>query len=486
MAHWRYDDRQGTVASDSAHPGTYVKNINTDQFYPDYGRYPGTIHGAQWAGGQIDGALAFDGNDYVVTPAIPSSSSFAISAWVKPSGIEDGLARIAETSYSIGLLLGTDSSGTGYKLIVNGGSGSSGTCGQMYGCMEAGKVVANVWTLITGTYDAATRVGRLYINGVQMASDEAAPPATTARSAMPLVMGASYAFSYGWRGSIDDVRLYDRALSAAEVATLFNEAAGARLVPVIIERMACRESAFLGHATRTMTCAMKSKNQAWRGTVQIKLNQPEHPEQPPFAYGWPVLMQRDGVYAVTGLGLYDRATPLRVLGTDFYGSGSAAIWEDHSETNPSRPVLVGPLDAPCPQAVPCESGLYPPPIVITELRCEVAPIDSSVRSVTCGVAANQGVYSGTLRVTFDDLTTDDQRVTVEQPVLDNQLTYWGVVAVAVDSPKPITNVEFLAESPIANWTPEATTPYPPPTSAKQFHGASIWCRWFGWGCPKQH
>jgi hypothetical protein len=479
MAHWRFDERSGTIAMDSANPGVYKKNVNTDQYYPDYGKYPGNILGAQWAEGQMDGGLKFDGSgDSVTVASIPiPPAAFTISAWVKPSAAQEGLARIAETSYSVGVFLGTDASGTGYKLMVNGGTGSSGTCGQMYGCIEAGKVVANVWTLITGTYDGIS--GRMYINGALAATDTAAMPSSTA---MPLVIGASYAYAYGWRGGIDDVQVFPRALTPAEVAALYNQAAGARLPAVVIEKMACRESSFLGRNTRVLTCAMKSANTAYRGTVQLRLDH-GNASQPAFAYGWPVLMQKDGVYAVTGIGLYDDATggPRKVLGADFYGTGTAAIWEDHSE---SRPVLVGPLDAPCPQDVPCASGLYPPPLVVSDFLCEVKDIDAGNRSVTCGVAANQSVYSGTIRVTFDDNTTDDQRVTVEQPTVANKLEYWGVVAVAVTVSKPITNVQFMAESPIGNWTPEATTPYPPPTPAKQFHGASIWCRWFGW-CGKK-
>jgi hypothetical protein len=478
MAHWRFDDREGNVAIDSASPGRYVKNVNTDQYYPDYGKYPGTIKGAQWADGQIVGGLRFDGYSSVTTPAIPiPAAGFTVSAWVKPAGALEGLTRIAETSYSTGVLLGTDASGLGYKLIVNGGTGSSGTCGQMYGCVEAGKVIANAWSLIAGTFDGTT--GRLYINGALMASDTAAPGSS---NAMPLVIGASYAYGYGWRGGIDDVRIYPRALLPAEVAELYNVAAGARLPPVVIESMRCKESSFLGKNTRVLTCAMKSNNAAYRGTVQLRLGHGDA-SQPAFRYGWPVNMIKDGAYAVTAVGLYDNATggPRQVLGADFYGTGLAAIWEDHSETNPTRPVLVGPLDAPCPASVPCASGLYPPPLTVTELRCEVGAVDSANRSVTCGVAANQSVYGGTLRITFDDQTTDDQRVTIEQPTINNQLEYWGVVAVAVTTPKPITNVQFLAESPIGNWTPESTTPYPPPAPGTN-KSQSVWCRWFGLHC----
>src|SRR5436853_51294 len=86
MAHWRFDERSGTIAMDSANPGVYKKNVNTDQYYPDYGKYPGNILGAQWAEGQMDGGLEFDGSgDSVTRPSIPiPPAALTISAWVTP------------------------------------------------------------------------------------------------------------------------------------------------------------------------------------------------------------------------------------------------------------------------------------------------------------------------------------------------------------------------------------------------------------------
>jgi hypothetical protein len=478
-AHWRFDDRQGTIAMDSAHPGVYVKNINTDQFYPDYGKYPGQIVGAQWGEGQIVGGLSFDGvGDSVTVASIPSSPAFTVSAWVKPTSTQDGFARIVETSYSVGVFLGVDSAGPTYKMMVNGGSGSTGNCGAQYGCIQGGAVVNNTWTLVTGTYDGS--VGRLYVNGVQVANDTAYPPST---AAMPLTIGTSYAYSYGWKGGIDDVRIYGRALSPSEVLTLYNQASNVRLPPVVISGMKCKESSFLGKDTRTMTCAMTSQNTAWRGSLQVKL---EHADpniiQPPLNYSWPVLMQRDGKYAVTGVAVYDKAgTKPKVLGADFYGDRAAAEWYSHTEP---RAVLVQSLDSPCPSQTPCASGLYPPPLVVTEMRCEAAAMDSSTQSVTCGIAANQNVYSGTLRITYNDGTNEDQRVTLEQPTIDGALTYWGVVAVAANSSQPIDQVSFGAESPIANWTPETITPYPPSPAPERLYGSfHRWlCKVFGWFC----
>src|SRR5204862_7071417 len=119
-------------------------------------------------------------------------------------------------------------------------------------------------------------------------------------------------------------------------------------------------------------------------------------EEPLVNKCWPVPAPWDGAYAVTAVALYDRAgvPPRKLMGVDFYGQASNAVWDSHAE---GRAILVGPLDAPCPAAEPCESGLYPPPLAVTEMRCEIQSVDSATQSVTCGIAANQARYGGVLR-----------------------------------------------------------------------------------------
>ena len=204
---------------DSAHPGKYVKNINTDQYYPDYGQYPGTIYGAEaghakWIGGQIVGALGFDGHARVITPAIPIGLTFTVSAWVQPDPtMTYAYPRIIESQYDTGFYLGLDMTASMYKFIGAAGAGSTGACGQPYGCVEGGAVKGSAWQLVTATYDGT--MARLYVDGVQVASDTAAIQPRT----LPVYIGDYYGLPdyYGWRGGIDDVRIYGRALTPSEV-----------------------------------------------------------------------------------------------------------------------------------------------------------------------------------------------------------------------------------------------------------------------------
>ncbi len=72
IAHWKFDETKGNIAYDSI------------------GDNDGTVYGAQWTEGQVNGALEFDGqNDYVAVadnPALDGMSALTLSAWVKTAG----------------------------------------------------------------------------------------------------------------------------------------------------------------------------------------------------------------------------------------------------------------------------------------------------------------------------------------------------------------------------------------------------------------
>ena len=68
------------------------------------------------------------------------------------------------------------------------------------------------WTHIVGTHDGAT--GRIYVNGKQRGKTRVTRPLS--RSAGPLLIGAAGG-RRSFRGVIDEVRIYNRALSRAQV-----------------------------------------------------------------------------------------------------------------------------------------------------------------------------------------------------------------------------------------------------------------------------
>jgi chitodextrinase len=199
IGYWNFDENSGKVAHDTS--GSQNN---------------GKVSGATWTPGKVNSALSFNGvRNSVITPRIAIGTTFSVSTWVKPAGsVQGAYSRIVETQYNGGLYLGTNASGTRYKFIVNTGSGATGSCGFGFGCAEGGAITAG-WHLITGTFDGAT--ARLYVDAVMVASETfTAPPNTN----YPVYIGQYYGGGYGWNGAIDEVRLYNRALAAAEVAKI--------------------------------------------------------------------------------------------------------------------------------------------------------------------------------------------------------------------------------------------------------------------------
>lgn len=202
VGYWNFDENTGTIAHDSSGNG-----------------YNGAVNGAQWVTGKINSALSFNGtSSYVATGNIPLQNAFSIVAWVNPATTsQTPFGRIAETQYNVGFFLGLSATGGAYQLIVNGGSGATGKCGSAYGCALGG-TVSSGWHLVIGTYNG--NMATLYVDNVQVATETFTPPSA---QSLPLFIGRYFGGSaYGWSGGIDEVRLYNRALTAAEASAIFS------------------------------------------------------------------------------------------------------------------------------------------------------------------------------------------------------------------------------------------------------------------------
>ena len=74
---------------------------------------------------------------------------------------------------------------------------------------------ANTWTYLAVTYDRTTV--RLYVNGTQVA--QPAATGAIATSTNPLPIGSDAIYGQYFTGLIDDVRVYNTALTAAQIQT---------------------------------------------------------------------------------------------------------------------------------------------------------------------------------------------------------------------------------------------------------------------------
>jgi hypothetical protein len=78
------------------------------------------------------------------------------------------------------------------------------------------------WTHLAATYDGVTL--RLYVNGTQVATRAMTAAMRTTTS--PLRIGGNAIWSEWFNGLIDEVRVYNRALTAADVVTDMNTPVG--------------------------------------------------------------------------------------------------------------------------------------------------------------------------------------------------------------------------------------------------------------------
>jgi prepilin-type N-terminal cleavage/methylation domain-containing protein len=186
----------------------------------DAGSNTGTITNATATAGQndaVNGAYAFNGsNTAIITKSFDITGSITVSAWVKPSNTTQG-SKILGKHSGASNVQGTIADTGGYAQfeITAGGSYYSAYT------TAGGQLPAGAWSLVTGVYDRNTAA--IYVNGTYVTSVPAAGAIAT--NTLPWTIGALPSNSGNFTGSIDDARIYNRALTAAEVTMLYNKGA---------------------------------------------------------------------------------------------------------------------------------------------------------------------------------------------------------------------------------------------------------------------
>ena len=193
---WGFDEASGPSAADASGRGN-----------------AGTIAGAtRSASGRFGGALTFDGvNDLVTVPDAASldlTTGMTLEAWVNPTAL--GTAwRTA--------MLKERGSGLAYALYAHDGAGHNAGyafTGAERGVASPAALPLNAWTHVATTYDGTTL--RQYVGGVQVASTAVSGALTVSTGA--LRFGGNNVWGEWFAGRLDELRVYNRALTAAEVA----------------------------------------------------------------------------------------------------------------------------------------------------------------------------------------------------------------------------------------------------------------------------
>lgn len=195
VGYWALDQGAGTMAYDSS---CY--------------RNHGTIYGASWTSGKANGALSFDGvNDYVDcgnSATLDPTDEATIQAWVR-------IGQLPSTAGHIMAIAGRSGAGTDLDLQVETDNRFKFYVGAGYVAVSNTVAQTDRWYHIAGTYQAANNV-KVYINGTL----EKTTLISITRAPNPgkFCIGQS-GFWPGrfFNGTIDEVGIYDRALSAEEI-----------------------------------------------------------------------------------------------------------------------------------------------------------------------------------------------------------------------------------------------------------------------------
>jgi hypothetical protein len=199
-----FEETSGTVVNDSSP----AKNNGTAVNGP-----------TSTAAGRFGRALSFDGvNDRVDVPDAASldlSNAMTLEAWVRPT---------TNSGWRTALLKERGTNSLVYALYAsNGAKPDTENFTSAENIDTAPSALAlNTWTHLASTYDGTTL--RLFVNGTQVATK--AVTGAMPNTANPLRIGGNAIWGEYFSGLIDEVRVYNRALSAGEIGTDMNAAVG--------------------------------------------------------------------------------------------------------------------------------------------------------------------------------------------------------------------------------------------------------------------
>ena len=220
IGYWKFDEGSGTVASDSSGNGYTGAISSTGASFSPMGK-----------NGQ---ALLFNGSGYVESTsfsALSGLNQYTESAWIKFNSLPSTYPAIITRNG------GWD----GALFIVQSGSKAGSQTGANW-TAGATTLQPNTWYHIAASYNSQNV--SLYVNG----NLDGTYNYSSVLSSTPILrIGALTSGTYNFNGTIDEVRIYSRALTASEIQLLYSDPSN---ILFVVDKPEC---AFSGGEMQTLT-----------------------------------------------------------------------------------------------------------------------------------------------------------------------------------------------------------------------------------------
>ena len=214
------------TTTDTAYPvaNTAYYKLNGDALDSSGNGYNGTASNVTYAAGRFGQAAVFNGSSSKINTGVTNAfdlQTFSVSAWINLNN---------SSSQTFVCNFGTDSqpNGLGWTFRING-SGQLNFA-DAYGAGISGSVLAtNTWIHVVSVCNVSTGEQTIYLNSQQDATRNNYSGIAYVAGGFPagsrrLTIGELGGNNVSWlNGSIDQVRIFSSALTAANVTSLYNE-----------------------------------------------------------------------------------------------------------------------------------------------------------------------------------------------------------------------------------------------------------------------
>ncbi|HEY4499997.1 MAG TPA: LamG-like jellyroll fold domain-containing protein [Candidatus Paceibacterota bacterium] len=222
VGYWDLDENAGATISDQS-----GNNFN------------GTIFGPRWAPGKIKFGIALDGTDdyaqisdnALLEPNDGSGAgngSWTVSVWARPTNAAQSATVVAKrfstgdyTQYQLGIhshaMDGSAGKQASFLYRQNGGS--------QIGAHTTADVVDGNWHHIVGVANKSSNTMFIYVDGINMplTMDSVGPaPWPIVNNSEPVTFGYNNGGGEYFNGTLDEVRMYNRALTEAEIQAIYD------------------------------------------------------------------------------------------------------------------------------------------------------------------------------------------------------------------------------------------------------------------------